>query len=113
MENPYWEKDTVLLGVYWVGYWTRYKFFRVKNHTKSGSPKVVELKKEIVSQVSTPVDSETVHQLKKPLEEIGPIYTARWRPKKQNWGITIGYAKDSVSLEPYLEDKTFKEESYY
>lgn len=115
MEKPYFEKDTVLLGLYWVGYNPRYNYYRVKGYTKSGAPRVVELKKEIVSQHATPVDSETVHRLSQPLVEFGPLYAARWSTKNNKWGITItdGVCKDRCSLEPYAPDQTYRENSYY
>lgn len=115
MEKPHWELDTILLGTYWVGYNPRYKYFKVKGYTKSGAPRVVELKKEILSQNSSPVDSETVHKISEPLEEIGPIYTSRWATKKNNWGITLdqGYCKDRCSLDLYVPGTTFSEMSYY
>ena len=118
MERPFFPVETILVGTYSVGYNPRYNYYKVKGHTKSKAPKVVELKKKKVSEYSTPADSEIKHTLSEDLEEVGSLYTARWGKNDKHWGIAVpifefSREKKRVKLEQYQEGKVYTENSYY
>ena len=115
MERANFQVGDVVVGTYWIGYNPRYKYFRVKSHTKSGAPRVRELKSMVTESHSTPVDSTTVHILDPSLEEIGDILSSRWSTKDEKWGISIPFFNDKLraSLEPYVPGTSNREDSYY
>lgn len=113
MQRAEFVKDQILLGSYSVGYWSRWAYFKVVSFTRSGAPRVVELKKQIISNTSTPVDACTVHKLLEPPEENGHyLYTTRWTKKEQAW--TFLFDGDCrVTLQPLEYGKEYHEWSYY
>ncbi len=119
MDRPVFAMGDVLTGSYMMGYQPRYKYFRVKGYTKSGAPRVVELKKNLVSESSTPADSTAVHTLDPNLVEIGEILPTRWSAKDANYGVSVPLfdfqpdEKVRVSLTPYVPGSSFTEDSYY
>lgn len=115
MERVNFQVGDVVVGTYWIGYNPRYKYFRVKGHTKSGAPRVRELKGSVTEHSSTPVDNTTVHILDPNVEEIGDILAARWSTKQQNWGVSIPFFNEKLrsSLEPYVPGTSYREDSYY
>ena len=111
MEKQNFEIGSILVGSYLIGYWSRYKYFKVKSLTKSGAPRVIELKKEIVSNTSTPADATLIHELSKDNEEIGEILISR-KNKLGNFGVKVE-GKYRASLSPYVPGKQYREDSYY
>ena len=118
MDRPVFNVGDVLTGSYMLGYWPRYKYFRVKGHTKSGAPRVVELKKNLISESSTPADSTKVHTLDPTLVEIGELLPTRWSAKNGDYGVSIPLfdfqpnEKVRASLIPYIPGSSFTEDSY-
>ena|SRR5665647_438921 len=108
------EVGQILVGSYSIGYWSRYKYFRVKSHTKSGAPRVVELKKNLISNTSTPVDSTVIHELSNEMVEIGPVLTAR-KDKSGEYGVQIeeSFGKTRAVLSPYVHGTQYREDSYW
>lgn len=118
MENHVFQVGSILVGVYWMGYNPRYKYFRVKGHTKTGAPRVVELTSVIISEYSTPADSEKKHALSENPEEVGDILPTRWSNKDNKYGVSIplfgfGTEKTRAVLEPYVPGTIYTESSYY
>lgn len=115
MERPHFPVNTILVATYFIGYNLRYKYFKVKGHTKINSPKVIELKKDIVNTYSTPSDSETQHVLGENNEEIGEILPTRWSSKEEKYGVSIPFynSKIRATLDAHIPGTIYKESSYY
>lgn len=111
--RPHWPIGTILKARYSVGYWPRCYYVRVIGYTKSGAPRVELLDEEIVSEWSTPCDSNTCHRLRLPPVPHARMpgqFVARWRKKDQCWGIVVDRYKPR--LEPHEEGSTFNEPCY-
>lgn len=118
MDRPTFNTGCILVGSYMLGYWPRYKYFRVKGHTKSGAPQVVELKKILISESASPTDSTKVHTLDPNVEEIGTVSPTRWSSKDNHYGVSIPLfdfqPNDKVrcTLEAYIPGTSYIEDSY-
>lgn len=108
------EKGTILVAYYSIGYWPRYAFFRVKEYTRSGAPRVRELTRTVVSERSTPVDSNTEVTLNlDDTQETGLIRNTRWSKKEQAWVIRLDEGKHGIAtLSDYIPGKVYSEPTY-
>lgn len=116
--RPDWPTGTLLDGDFSIGYWPRRAYFQVVGHTNGGAPRVVRLQNQVLSQHSSPADSNTQHCLLLPPTPMPnePTYVARWRPKEGCWGICLAAwtsnDKHKVSLAMHVPWSTFDEPSY-
>jgi hypothetical protein len=102
------EKGEIVVG--YDTYCYRPTFFEVVSHTKSGSPRLKQLKIEIISKESDPTYSCT--NIKPILKEyVSDEYTSRWSKKKGNFGVTINGERNS--LHKFEPDRNYQCESYY
>jgi len=114
MEKVKIEKGTILVAHYSIGYWPRYAFFRVKEYARSGAPRIRELTRTVVSESSTPADSNTEVTLDiNNTQEKGPIRNTRWSKKEQSWVIRLDEGKHGIAtLSDYISGKVYSEPTY-
>lgn len=106
--------NSILVGTYRVGdQWNRYKYFKVKNYSETGNPKIVQLKNTVISGHWMPYFEKT-HTMNKKEKEIGTILPTYWDDINNSYFVSLNIygQKQDLSLEPYISETIYKEKTY-